>query len=67
MHKRRCDRDVPPLMSRLYHWRVDASDGIRERCEVRQDEAVVREVGGEDVEELHEACWDVFGYGEVVG
>ena len=27
----------------------------------------MREVGREDVEELHEACWDVFGGSEIVG
>ena len=67
MHKRCCDRDVPSLVSRLHDWRVDAGDGVGKRCEVGEDEAVVREVGGKDVEELHEARGNVFGYGQVRG
>ncbi|MBA7494109.1 hypothetical protein ES702_04678 [subsurface metagenome] len=61
------DEGVTTFVARLYDWCVLAGDHGGEMGEVGEKEAVVREVGGEDVEELEEASGDVFGFCEVRG
>ena len=69
MNERRRDLDVSSLIPSLYDGSVQAGDciGWGELVEVGEDEAVCREVCGEDVEELEEACWDIFWSSQVGG
>lgn len=65
LHQRGADGNRLSFIAGLHDGSVDAAGGLRQRVEIRGDEAMGGELGGEDVEELHEAGGYVFGFGEV--
>lgn len=56
-----------PLESSLHDGGVKTLDGLRERVEIRGDEAVGGKVLFQNVEELHQSGGDELGLGQVGG